>query len=89
MKGRSTQMIKVKKQGIIDAIKKSKPEIWGPQNQWKDYGLVILDDGKILVNDTSWMPNFSITLDIDDSLEDGIKELIEMVAESENYEVLD
>ena len=84
-------MIRVKKQKIIDAIRKSRPIVWGPENQWCDYGLVILNDGRVLVNDNNWMPNFNTTISMNDgdTLEQAISDLLEMVSESDHYEIID
>ena len=84
-------MIRVKKQKIIDAIRKCRPIVWGPENQWCDYGLVILNDGRVLVNDNNWMPNFNTTISMNDgnTLEQAISDLLEMVAESDHYEIID
>jgi hypothetical protein len=84
-------MLIVKKQKIIDAIKKSQPVVWGSNKQFLDYGLVILEDGKILVNNKNWMPNFETTINNDgiDTIEDAIENLLELISESDYYEIVD
>ena len=84
-------MLIVKKQKIIDAIRKSQPVVWGSNNQFVDYGLVILEDGKILVNNKNWMPNFETTINNDgiDTIEDAIESLLELISESDYYEIVD
>ena len=84
-------MLIVKKQKIIDAIRKSQPVVRGSNNQFLDYGLVILEDGKILVNNKNWMPNFEITINNDgiDTIEDAIESLLELISESDYYEIVD
>ena len=84
-------MLIVKKQKIIDAIRKSQPVVWGANNQFVDYGLVILEDGKILVNNKNWMPNFETTINNDgiDTIEDAIESLLELISESDYYEIVD
>ncbi len=84
-------MLIVKKQKIIDAIRKSQPVVRGSNNQFLDYGLVILEDGKILVNNKNWMPNFETTINNDgiDTIEDAIESLLELISESDYYEIVD
>lgn len=84
-------MLIVKKQKIIDAIRKSQPVVWGSNNQFLDYGLVILEDGKILVNNKNWMANFETTINNDgiDTIEDAIESLLELISESDYYEIVD
>ena len=84
-------MITVKKQKIMDAIRKSQPVVWGSNNEFLDYGLVILEDGKILVNNKNWMPNFETTINNDgtDTIEDAIESLLELISESDYYEIVD